>query len=88
MRLQVLFQDSSASIIPDNSKILEEMQAFQVFFFLPNLLFSGGISGTKEEFSVLIKKAFQTWLNWKAEGGEIGLSDNSQTWQGFRSRID
>lgn len=78
MRLQVLFQDSSASIIRDNSKILEEMQAFQVFFFsLLNLLFSGGISGTKEEFSVLIKKAFQTWLNWKAEGGEIGLSDNS-----------
>lgn len=57
--------------------MLEEEQTFQGFFLSSNLLFTGGIYDTREEVSVLIKKAFRTWLNWKAERRELGLSDNS-----------
>ena len=61
--------------------MLQEEQVFQglslsVFLF-SNLLFTGGIYDTREEASVLIKKAFQTWLSWKAERGDLGLSDTS-----------
>lgn len=42
---------------PNNSKMAEVIQVYQVFLF-PNLLFIGQVFATKEEFSILIKKAF------------------------------
>lgn len=63
-------------IVPRGLKRSKHSRVSVFLFFFSNLLFTGGIYDTREEVSVLIKKTFQTWLNWKAERREIGLLDN------------
>lgn len=79
MRIYILSQALLFKSYQRAPRYLKRCKRSKASLFKSAILFTGGLSVyfCREEFNVLIKKTFQTWLNWEAGGREIGLSDDS-----------